>query len=187
MYVSDKAGTRYDLGELQNDSVVRQSFVAEYDRFYSLTLWGATWGRDNNTGMFVVQLLDDAGESLEAWVIDVANMQNDADLTLYARELVPLTVGDRYWIEIVNHGSKEEQSATFFAMEEDLYPQGELLVNGQEMQGDLWMKLQCAGGQRSYMTQKTILRLLLAVLITWIAYCVMNKDWTKGKQNETNS
>lgn len=184
-YLSNSDGTRYDLGELTDGTVVRQSFVAEFSQLYSVTLWGANWGRDDNAGTFYVQLKSDSEEILQQWQVDVASMENDTQFTLYVQNMVPMEVGQRYWIEIMNEGSLENRSATFFAVEEDWYSQGGLTVNGEERQGDLWVKLQCAVQNRSYVMQKVILRFLVGAIILWVVYCRMSTSKGKKREHET--
>lgn len=165
------SGTRYDVGELTEGVVVRQSFVAPTDRLYAATLRGATWGREDNTGELQVALTDAEGNRLYQWDIDVAGMENDADITLYSDHLIRITKGELYYLEIGDTGSTEGKAATFFAISEDWYPDGTLEINGTQQQGDLCLRIQGAAGDNSYFRAKLVLRCMAAWIVAWIYYC----------------
>lgn len=169
--IGSMGGSRYDVGEITEGTVVRQSFIAPTDRFYSATLRGATWGREDNTGELQVSLTDTNGNKLYQWSIDVAGMENDADITLYADYLVEVTQGDLYYLEIEDEGSPEGKAATFFAISEDWYPDGTLEVNGVQQSGDLCLSVQGATESKSYFGAKVTLRCMIAWILAWIYYC----------------
>lgn len=169
--IGSTGGSRYDVGELTEGVVVRQSFTSPTDRLYSVILRGATWGRDNNTGTLYVSLIDASGNRLYQWKIDVAEMENDANVTLYADHLVEVAQGELYYLEIEDTGSPEGQAATFFAISEDWYPEGSLEINGVQQQGDLCLKVQGAAGDNSYFGAKLALRCMVGWIVAWIYYC----------------
>lgn len=169
--IGSKSGNRYDVGELTDGAIVRQSIIAQFDSIYSVTLWGATWGRDDNVGTLCVSLKDTNGVSLYQWSLDVAGMQNDADITLYANQLIETVRGEQYWIEIENNGSPEGKAATFFAISDDWYPDGNLEINGVQQQGDLYVRIEGASENKSYFAVKMALGCMIAWTIAWIYYC----------------
>ena len=169
--IGSTGGSRYDVGELTEGVVVRQSFVAPTDRFYSATLRGATWGREDNTGELHVSLLGAGGSQLYQWDIDVAGMENDADITLYTDHLVLINQGELYYLQIEDTGSTDGKAATFFAISEDWYPDGSLEINGVQQQGDLCLKVQGAAGDNSYFGVKLALRCMVGWIVAWIYYC----------------
>lgn len=174
-----KSGDIYDLGELTDQTTVRQSFLAEMDSLYSITLWGATWGRDNNIGTIYVRIMDDAGQCLMQWEVDVASMQNDAEITFALPNLLPVEKGSCYYVEIVDQGSVAGQSATFFAIAEDWNPYGSLEMNGQEMPGDLFMRIEGQSDMKSYAKVKYTLQFLVFGILAWIIFTTIKSGERK--------
>mgnify|MGYP006988832880 CR=1 FL=1 len=138
----------YPVGQITRDVTVTQGFVSNSDVITQLWLFGATYMRDNTATIEVaLDLTDDSGAPvtpIARWTLDSSEMEDNSIIRL---DVDPAGSdnhdlhGKSCLITITSPDGEPELSPTFWMTEEDVYPDGNLSINGYAQYNDLWFQV----------------------------------------------
>ncbi len=159
-YLIDKtAQVKFDIdfpvGQITKDVTVEQDFVSNADTITQIRVYGATYKREN-TATVIIRLLRSPADAPQdvlpersamipvmEWTIDSSEMKDNKIIKLDVdpgEDNAGLN-GIRCLIEITSPDGEPELSPTFWMTEEDVYPDGHLVLNGYEQYNDLWFQV----------------------------------------------
>lgn len=149
LLIADLPRVDFDLdspvGQITQGMTVTQSFVPATDRITGIWLYGATYKRDN-TATINVRIEDVTdGITISSWNIDSAEMEDNSIIRLDVPDGgedsgISLN-GKECLIVIESPDGEPEASPTFWMTQTDIYPEGELSINGYEQYNDLWFQV----------------------------------------------
>ncbi len=126
------------VGDINRNSSVQQSFIAEQDRLSIINLRLGTWDRVNQCAA-TLSLLDDRQNVVAERELDCASIVDNAP---YSFDFEPIeeSKGKLFYLEIRSNGTTRN-SITAWKSSNDVYPSGKLYKNGEEETGDLSIAL----------------------------------------------
>lgn len=131
--------SRKPVGEIIKDSVVTQTFKAEYDKLCAVSVKLATYARANVTTVKFALLADD-GTEIATQTIDGKYLPDNA-FHPFRFPTIAASNGKTFQIRISSPDGKPGNAITAWMSESDNYPEGQLTVSGVAMSGDLTIKL----------------------------------------------
>lgn len=178
--ISEKRESIRFIGEMNKKCIAEQTFVCKYDTVSSIVLYGATYVRTNHGKVHVELLDEDKNNQLEAWDIDASTVGDHSSITLQSKNAKKNTGlrGDKCKITITSDSS-EGDAITLGYVEGNPYPDGQLLVNGNEINGDFSMTISGYDGVGTYNQIRPrlsfYLMIALELLLLWFRYQAMRK------------
>jgi hypothetical protein len=126
------------VGDINRNVAIRQSFIADYDRLFSVNVQLSTFDRVNQCQVMLT-LFDESNTPLAQRELDC---QLIVDNAYYTFDFHPIagSAGQTYFIDITSNGTGRN-SITAWKSSQDLYPAGKLYRNGREETGDLSIAL----------------------------------------------
>jgi Gpi18-like mannosyltransferase len=126
------------VGDINRNTSVKQSFVAEHDNLFDVNVQLDTWNRVN-TCEVTLTLSDDKNNIMAVRKLDCKLIVDNA---FYSFDFNPIETskGEMYYIEISSNGTSKN-SITAWKSSQDVYPPGKLYKNGKEETGDLSIAL----------------------------------------------
>jgi hypothetical protein len=126
------------VGDINRNVSVRQSFIAEYDRLFNINVQFSTNDRVNNCEV-TLTLTDDSNHVVAARDLDCKLM---IDHAFYNFDFDPIanSKGKTFYLEISSNGTGRN-SVTVWKSSQDVYLPGKLFKNGNEEPGDLSIAL----------------------------------------------
>lgn len=148
----------YPVGQITAGVTVSQKFISVTDQINSISLYGATYTRDN-TATVNVELLNQEEQIIATWVIDSSLMQDNQIILLPVGEygetvdkcVMSTTCdekinrdlkGKELMIRISSPDGQPDLSPTFWMAEENIYADGCLNVAGYDQYNDLWFQVE---------------------------------------------
>jgi len=128
-------------GELLDGHTFGQTFTPQYDGLYRLDLYTATYARQN-THPLIFRLLpstsqgEGMGGSLVRLELPAAQISNSGPTIITFPPLAE-TAGRTLYLSIESPGSIPGDAITVYRHEEDVYPGGQMYVDGQPAGGDI--------------------------------------------------
>jgi hypothetical protein len=127
------------VGEIIKGGVVTQTFKAEHDKLSAVSVKLATYARANDTSVKLALLADD-GTEIATQTIDGKYLPDNTFHT-FRFPAIAVSKDKTYQIRISAPDGKPGNAITAWMSETDIYPEGQLTVNGITMPNDLSMKL----------------------------------------------
>lgn len=126
------------VGDINKNNAVKQSFVAEYDNLFVINVQFSTQDRVNSC-QAMLRLLDESNHTLAERELDCKSI---IDHAFYSFDFKPIedSKGKVYTLEISSSGTGRN-SITAWKSSSDVYPLGKLYKNGIEDIGDLSIAL----------------------------------------------
>ncbi len=145
----------YPVGQITRDVTVTQDFISNASSITQIWLYGATYKRDNTATVDIRLYRDtisadissdgkgDDSRLLASWTLDSAEMEDNKiiKLDVPASDINAELKGVHCIITISSPDGEPELSPTFWMTEEDVYPDGHLVINGYEQYNDLWFQV----------------------------------------------
>ena len=126
------------VGDINRNISVKQSFVAEQDHLSIINVRMGTWDRVNQCEA-VLTLFDNANEMVAERKLDCQLIVENA---FYSFDFEPIqnSKGKLFYLQISSNGTTRN-SITAWKSANDVYPPGKLYRNGEEETGDLSIAL----------------------------------------------
>ena len=126
------------VGDINRNISVKQSFVAEQDHLSIINVRMGTWDRVNQCEA-VLTLFDNANEMVAERKLDCQLIVENA---FYSFDFEPIqnSKGKLFYLQISSNGTTRN-SITAWKSANDVYPTGKLYRNGEEETGDLSIAL----------------------------------------------
>ena len=125
------------VGEVLDGRTVGQTFQPQYDGFYRLDLYTATYGRENtHPVIFRVKAAPDALDDLVRMELAPAEISNSGPTIITFPSLAG-TAGGSLYFSVESPGSVPGDAISVYQNEGDVYPGGEMYVDGLPGGGDL--------------------------------------------------
>lgn len=124
-------------GELTGDHTFGQTFTLEHDGLYRIDLYTATYARQNtHPVIFRVRADPEATEHLVRLELAAAEISNSGP-TILTFPPLPHTAGRTLYFVVESPGSIPGNAITVYRHEEDVYPGGQMFVDGEPTGGDI--------------------------------------------------
>jgi hypothetical protein len=125
-------------GPIYKGVAIRQDFIAEKDRLSIVSVMLATYARENKCNA-TFTLYDSNNVKIASQVVDGAKIKDNAFFDFYF-PLINNSKGKKYSIELQSDGN-EDNTITVWKTKKKSYPEGELLINGIPLNGDMCIKV----------------------------------------------
>jgi hypothetical protein len=180
-------------GELLDGHIFGQTFTPQYDGLYRIDLYTATYAREN-THPVIFRICpapacggeDGEGAELVRLELPAAEISNSGPTVITFPPLAN-TAGRTLYFSVESPGSTPGDAVTIYRHEQDVYPGGEMFVDGQPTGGDIafiaytqetftladiWNDFYSRASQdkpffRFYCSLLTLLLLALVVTLVW--------------------
>ncbi len=163
--------------EITGDTVLTQTFVCTLENTSTIELKACTFGRINSGIMHIILSVDDTGEEICSWDLDLREFKNDHIFTIVVRN--PFSgdslAGTRCRLTFSSPGTAEGSGISLYYANKDLYPNGELMINGQDAGGDLYMLMTGSEGTAGYEHVRVILCFYLLIGVETVLYFFLNR------------
>ncbi|MNW44173.1 hypothetical protein D3C74_213960 [compost metagenome] len=126
------------VGEVTRDVSIEQTFIADKNNLSAIEILFGTYNRINNSNL-VIQLIDDKGDLLVNKEIQTSSLK-DNQFKEFPFPRIGKSKGREYSILIGSENGFENNAITVWASLSDSYSGGELLVNGEIVEGDIAFK-----------------------------------------------
>lgn len=124
-------------GELVSGRSFGQTFTLQYDGLYRIDLYTATYARENSHPViFRVSTAPDAGEDLVRLELPAAQISNSGPTVITFAPLTE-TADSTLYFSIESPGSVPGDAVTVYRHGEDVYPGGQMYVDGEPTGGDI--------------------------------------------------
>jgi hypothetical protein len=125
------------IGELTKDMPVRQTLEALYDNLTGVSIYVATYGRQNNSNLTISIFRADENKVLKTYTIPASKLINNSWLLL-PFEPVKGSKGKAFWVDIKGDGT-QGNSPTVWMNSGSTFAEsrGKLFVNAKERPGSL--------------------------------------------------
>jgi hypothetical protein len=125
------------IGEITKDTVIEQSFVSPSDNVDSIDVQFATYGRKNDSTLYV-KLYDVANDLLLfTWHFSASDIEDNSYLYLKIPNGILITKNGEYRLTFDSDDAVVGNSVTIWASNSDRYKLGKLTINGSNFLGDL--------------------------------------------------
>ena len=128
------------VGEIYGKTKIGQTFAAQYNNLTAIEIRLATYNR-KNTGEFIFHLKKDPGskEDLFNYKGDIGRLKDNKYFRFRFPE-IKFSKGKKFYFYLEAPQSRPGNAITIWANSEDLYREGEKMVDGGSAQGDLVFK-----------------------------------------------
>lgn len=153
------------VGEITKDRIISQTFVCTSNGLYSIELQGATYGQ-TNVGTLTISLVDtETEETVEQWNLDASKFVDNSYFTINIEQpLARLDMkGKKYRIDIYSADAFPGNALTLYYRKTNYYQDGDFLIDGEQIDGDLEMTIRGINGPANYERVRIILCALYAV------------------------
>ena len=125
-------------GELLDGHSFGQTFTPEHDGLSRIDLYTATYARENTQPVIfrISSAPGEQGEALLRLELPAAQISNSGP-TVITFSPLPDTAGKRLYFSIESPGSSAGDAITVYREEGDVYPEGQMYVDGEATNGDL--------------------------------------------------
>jgi hypothetical protein len=125
-------------GELLDGRSFGQTFTPEHDSLSRIDLYTATYARENTQPVIfrIGSAPGEQGEALLRLELPAAQISNSGP-TVITFPPLPDTEGKRLYFSIESPGSTTGDAITVYREEGDVYPEGQMYVDGEATEGDL--------------------------------------------------
>ncbi|SDM70079.1 DUF2142 domain-containing protein [Bacillus sp. OK048] len=138
--VVDQKKSEMTIGEITGNMEITQSFVAEQDQFMRIKIPFGTYNRQLE-GNFAFELIDvDSEEVILKRDLPLNELQDGLDYNIDF-PIVRNAKGKEFRFTITGQGLNPGNTATIWRSSKDDYMQGNLIINGRDMQSDLRFKV----------------------------------------------
>ena len=129
------------VGEITKDVSIRQTFEALYDNLAGVSIYMATYGRQNSSTLTVSIVQADKEKVLKTYNIDSSKLLNNSWLLL-PFEVVKESRNKAFWVDIQGNG-ESGNSPTVWMNTESTFAEsrGKLFINAKESPGSLCFQL----------------------------------------------
>lgn len=134
------------VGELVQGMELRQPFTAKGEELIGITLMLSTFSRENH-GTLLIQVMDEAGETLGEIQVPTAEIQDNAERSMTFPEPVSVEPGQRYDLVLTSQDSQPGNAVTVWLgntmsasrqeIELSIADEDKLTVNGEARDGML--------------------------------------------------
>ena len=128
------------VGEIYGEAKIGQTFVAEYNNLSAIEVLLATYGRENS-GEFIFHLKNDVSseEDLFRYKGDISRVKNNKYNNFWFPK-IRSSKGKKFYFYLEAPQSQPGNAITIWSNSEDIYKEGEKIVNGVISEGDLVFK-----------------------------------------------
>ncbi|MBS3819993.1 hypothetical protein KGY73_10905 [bacterium] len=146
--ITHNAQSERPVGEIHGEKTVGQTFVAEYNHLTSVEVFLATYERKNK-GNFFFHLRNDVGSEEDIFK-HKGKMQKVKNNRFFRFDFpeIPRSKGKRYYFFIEAPKASSGNAITLGSSPQDVYKDGEKIVNGAAAPGDLVFKTEYELGWR---------------------------------------
>jgi hypothetical protein len=124
-------------GELLDGHTFGQTFALQHDGLYRIDLYTATYARENSHPViFRVKTAPGASDDLVTVELPAAQISNSGPTVITFLPLAS-TAGHNLYFSIESPGSAPGNAITVYRSEEDIYPDGEMFLDGRAVEGDV--------------------------------------------------
>jgi len=136
------------VGEIYGNIKIGQTFVAEYNNLSAIEVLLATYNREN-TGDFIFHLKSDVKrkEDIYSFKGDMRKVQNN-EFFRFSFPKIGNSKKKKYLFYFEAPQAQPDNAITIWSNTEDLYKDGEKIINGAASQGDLVFKTEYELGMR---------------------------------------
>jgi len=126
-------------GELLDGGSFGQTFIPRYDGLSRIDLYTATYARENTRPViFQISLSPDGEGGRELLHLELpADRISNSGPTVITFPPIADTAGETLYFSIASPGSVPGDAITIYYQEGDVYPGGEMFVDGEPTEGDL--------------------------------------------------
>jgi len=148
LVILNQSENNIPVGEIYGDRKIGQTFVAEYDNLSAIEILLATYNRWNS-GEFFFHLRSEvkSKEDIISYDISMLTVQNN-EFFRFSFPKIKNSKKKRYFFYLDSPRSKPGNAITIWSNTEDLYKEGEKIVNGVASSGDLVFKTEYEIGLR---------------------------------------
>ena len=154
------------VGEIYGDTKIGQTFLAEYNDLSAIEVLMATYNRENS-GEFIFHLKSDVSgrEDIYSFKGDMGKVQNNAFFR-FSFPKIENSKKKKYLFSFEAPQAQPGNAITIWSNTEDLYKDGEKIINGAASQGDLVFKTEYELGMR--LSSEALTRRLNMVLMFFV-------------------
>lgn len=164
------------IGEIVNNVIVTQSFVAEESQLYGISLQLATYARENTSKQKISLINKNTNKVIETWQVNGKNIQDNMYHDFILKSPLENIKGNSFYIKIVSDDAFNGNAITIWSSNNDSYSDGSLYINGVVQQGDLSFKVFALKNDYRYLIFIFINIILLSVILT---YFIFNRQFIK--------
>lgn len=122
--------------EIKQGDIIEQSFVSNEDNISSIEILSATFNRVNS-GKIQIGIKEQGKEdSLFSTLLDTSLIKDNEYIVLNF-DTIRQAKNKKYSIYVKSIDGKENNAIALYSSKEDLYKNGELIINGKNIHGDL--------------------------------------------------
>ncbi len=179
--VSMKEGKNLPVGEIVGGVVVSQTFECGTDCVTDITLTGSTYMRDNSGTLHIALFDDSTDELLDEWDVATGSLLDNIPFTVTSKD--PLKhkglKGKRLRLAISSEDSVPGNAVTVQYLEQDVLPDGELLINENRTGRDLVFTVTGYEGPSGRFGTKLLLCAELAILLQLLISVIKGREAAK--------
>ena len=177
--ISDKSDAIYTL--VTPESELRQEFVMPYDLLSAISIKIGTYSRDNNSEWIVTIKKELESSVVYTWKFNGSQIEDNLYYVLKTNRPLRLVKGDSYIITIRSLNCTQASSLGFYGSSKDLYSDGTLFFNDNEVNADLTVRI--LGGDQDWFWS-TYYCIFTALFLGIIIYCLYIRS--RGKYPREN-
>lgn len=125
------------------DMVLNQTFTCTQDSLSGITINSVTTGPEKDSTLTFVLTETESREVLQGWILDARTLGEVSNINLDVTEPAAQQnmEGKVLRLQIYSDDATGKNAVTLYATSSDAYPEGRLIVNGEDSGGDLCMAL----------------------------------------------
>ena len=138
--LSNQSKWNRTVGEIYGDEKIGQTFLAKHNNLSAIEVRLATYNRENK-GEFIFHLKSkiDSIEDIYNFIGDMSIVEDNAFFD-FSFPKIENSKGKKYFFHIESPNAQPGNAITIWANSNDLYKDGEKIINGVPSQGDLVFK-----------------------------------------------
>lgn len=128
------------VGEITKDTIVEQLFISPSDKIDTIGIQFATYGRKNDSTLYVKLYDVDNDFVLFTWHLVASDMKDNSYIYLKVPHNIGLVKNHKYKLVFGSDNAVAGNAVTVWASESDTYTLGDLTINDSNFFGDLVIK-----------------------------------------------
>ncbi|MFC9711215.1 hypothetical protein ACFTRD_23960 [Paenibacillus sp. NPDC056933] len=126
------------IGELVKSDIIRQSFIVQHNNFNEVQIYFGTYQRLNNSTL-KLELFDEEKNVIYEELFNSIELE-DNKFRDFVFDPVKNSAGKKFIVSITVEGGEIGNYITLWKSSSDLYKDGELYLNGNQLDGDMVFK-----------------------------------------------
>ncbi len=186
VYVGKQEGEMKPTPQITGDTVLTQTFNCYEYNIVDIELMSATYERTNTGTMHIELSVDDTGEEICSWDLDVSKLEDNHVFNVAVRDPQKFYVEDRKCrLTVTCPGAQEGNAVSLYYVDRDCYDGGELMINGEATGGDLYMLMTGTAGKTSYENTKVTLCFYLMLAVEAVLFFLFHRFGKKDVIDES--